>query len=652
MIVPLHLSRSLTTALLLAVSLLLAAGPVSAAASAADEGERSLPRAVYQDRVAASWLGQIVGNIYGLAYEFQFLERPGPDAFPYGYGSSLDRVLDVGGAFSDDDTDIEYLSLIQMERHGPEPTYRHLADAWKHHIRDRIWAANRVALTLMHHGHWPPATGDSTNNPRWFEIDPQLVNEIWAVTAPGMVDYAVGKTAWAARMTNDGFGVEPALFYAAMYAEAFFTDEVAALIDTGVRALPADGRFAGVVREMQALHRAHPDDWQAARQALHDRHYGPQPYNLYGWAPIDATLNGAAAVLALLYGDGDLWRTLDLACAMGYDADNQAATLTGLLALAQGTQALPRDLLFPLDDEEWARPFNDRYVNVTRHDLPDARLTDLARRLAEQGEAVLLENGGRLAEIDGAVHLVVPADAHFEPPFEVLPPATTLTEVGASVEVTLYAAGGGHPGTWDVAGVLPPGLRFADGRLFGTAEIEGTYAPTITFAAGGRSATVQAHVVVRSPNQAGAAVRLLHHAAAPDLERLRDGKLKHPAFYSATHDAPVEHWYGFEWADAIPVGRLGLHVGFPREEWGWLQNPTVEIRAPDGTWVAVTDLAIDPPFPPGVSKYLQPGMVAYDLRFDPVETTAVRVVGTAGGHPVDGPPTFGSSIAELSVHAR
>ncbi len=49
----------------------------------------------YYDKVSAAWLGQIVGNIYGLSYEFQFLDQPGPDRFPYGFGASLERVQKV-----------------------------------------------------------------------------------------------------------------------------------------------------------------------------------------------------------------------------------------------------------------------------------------------------------------------------------------------------------------------------------------------------------------------------------------------------------------------------------------------------------------------------------------------------------------------------
>ncbi len=247
----------------------------------------------YRSKVYASWLGQIVGNTYGLSYEFRFLDEPGPDAFPYGYGPMLERVAAVDGAFSDDDTDIEYMYLLQMERHGIEPNYAQLADAWKYHVRDKVWIANRAALTLMHAGYGPPLTGNKDYNPHWFQIDPQLINEIWAVTAPGMPGYATQKSDWAARIMSDHFGVEPTIHYAAMYSAAFFEEDIHRLIDIGTAALPEGSRFGKIVEHMKALHRQYPDDWQRARTEMAENYYGVFDYNERGWPPADAHLNGA-----------------------------------------------------------------------------------------------------------------------------------------------------------------------------------------------------------------------------------------------------------------------------------------------------------------------------------------------------------------------
>ena len=49
----------------------------------------------------------------------------------------------------------------------------------------------------------------------------------------------------------------------------------------------------------------------------------------------NANLNGACGILALLYGNGIL-KTPDIAAGLGFDADNQTATMSGLLAIANG----------------------------------------------------------------------------------------------------------------------------------------------------------------------------------------------------------------------------------------------------------------------------------------------------------------------------
>lgn len=110
----------------------------------------------------------------------------------------------------------------------------------------------------MHYGYTPPFTGDKEINPHWFQIDPQLINEIWSYTAPGMVQYAAQKSEWAALITSDSWGVEPTIHYGAMYAAAFFETDINKLIEIGLKELPANGRYAQTVRHMIDLHKRTP----------------------------------------------------------------------------------------------------------------------------------------------------------------------------------------------------------------------------------------------------------------------------------------------------------------------------------------------------------------------------------------------------------
>lgn len=619
-----------------------------------------IPVAEYHDKVYAAWLGQIVGNIYGLSYEFKFIDEPGPDEFPYGYGPSLIRVEEAGGAFSDDDTDIEYMYLLQMEKHGIEPTYAQLADAWKYHVRDRVWIANRAALTLMRAGYGPPVTGNKDYNPHWFQIDPQLVNEIWAVTAPGMLDYAASKSAWAARITNDDFGIEPTIHYAAMYSAAFFESDIGRLIDIGSAALPPGSRFATTVEHMKQLHERYPDDWQRARAEMTDRYYGTFDYNQLSWPPADANLNGACAILALLYGSGDFQRTLDIASGLGFDADNQAATMSGLLGIINGIEGIPEDLLFPLGKDEWRMPFNDYYKNVSRHDLPDASLSDMATRTAEIGAKVILANGGDVVRENGVDYYDINSSARFVAPFELTAAPTLLAERGKPFSFAFFDDHGAVNASFNVVqGGFPAGLTLVGNRISGTPTTIGDYPVRIEGALQGQLTNRDYVIRVLGENLAQSATSIIHNedVATGTLEIIRDGDSRGTTFYSEGNELESQiDFFGYTWGEAITISSLVFNPGLPQEFGGWFTSLDVQYLDTAGEWRSIENLAIEPEINLDNSQWLKGSYIDHTLTFDSVTTAAIRIAGYAGGIEPDshtGESTrYFLAIAELAVYGE
>lgn len=627
----------------------------------------------YRDKVYGSWLAQCIGNIYGLPHENRYIDEPGPDEFPYGYRRNLDALKRTNGVFSDDDTDIEYMYLLAMEQHGPEPSLAQLAAMWKYHVRNRVWLANRAAVAAMNHGFTPPFTGDKELNPHWFQIDPQLINEIWSVTAPGMVRYAAAKSGWAALIMDDDWGIEPTVYYGAMYAAAFFEPDAHKLIDIGVAALPAGSRFARTVSDMKALYQKHPEDWKAARREMADKYYHREPRESKTiW---NANLNAAAGVLAQLYGDGDFQETLDLSCAMGFDADNQAATLAGLLGVILGRQGLPNDLLFPIREFNWTKPFNDFYKNVSRYDMPDAGLEDMADRMAAQGEKIILRHGGRRFSEGGREFYLINTESPFVPPLEFPSGPIPYMEVGQQVDYALPAFGGEAPLSWTVLrGDLPGNLRMLESRISGVPSAPGVFPIALQLTAGnGQQISKALKLVVRSPNLAQSARSVLssvsktdtarrdemwltvpHSLYADQVDVIRDGNRlgDGSTFYSIEdHGNPKLDFFGFEWSQPQLVGLLGYHTGAVEESGGWFTSLNVEYRDSDGNWKPVDGLLTSPPLAPGPLPFNKPHFVEYLLAFRPVTTTAIRIIGDAGGadHWRSGRTNF-TSISELSVH--
>ena len=617
--------------------------------SEAQSGSKSISVKELRDKIAGAWVGQMIGNIYGLPHENKYVSAPGDESkWPYGYTKNLDKLRKYEGAFSDDDTDVEYMYLLNMEKYGYEPTYEQMREAWMYHIRDRVWLANRAALGLMHFGYTPPFTGDKNINPHWFQIDPQLINEIWAYTAPGMVQYAAQKSDWAARITSDDWGAEPTVHYGAMYAAAFFEKDIRKLIDIGLKELPADGRYAQTIRDMIALHKKYPNKWQDAWKEMAEKYYVNEPdLTKTIW---NANLNGACGILAMLYGEGDFQRTLDLSCAMGFDADNQAATVAGLLGIVYGFDALPENLYLPI--EGWVKPFNDTYINITRHELPDASIEDQIDRMLAMTLNLVKGKGGKVTGEAGQEKVIINTKATFDVPLEFYIGPAAVLEVNKAVDFTFYSEANKNYNWTLVQGDLPKGTSFEKGRLTGVPEIPGKYKITIQLDNGKKYLKKDFELLVRNENLANSAKSVLAnvntlnrdvldscwttfgnsmYSDTPEI--IRDGKLNGAGsvFYSLAAKAkiPKVDYYGYEWEEDQEIDMLVFNTGGMEEFGGWFTSLNVQYKNEEGKWVSAEQTSIQPGLPDTDIVFFQPHFAEYVITFKPVKTKSVRIIGDA-----------------------
>lgn len=596
-----------------------------------------------RDKIAGSWLGQMVGNIYGLEYENKFIDEPGQP--PFVYNKAMKKMSAVDGAFSDDDTDVEYLYLMMMEKYGVHPTYAQIRDGWMYHIRDRVWLANRATLGLMHYGLTPPFTGDSRYNPHWFQIDPQLINEIWGYTAPGMPDYAAGVSEWVARVTSDGWATSPTVVYGAMYSEAFFESDVETLIRHAESYLPKGDRFRTVIDECLGFYEKYPDDWAVARKYICDKYYvNENDETRTIW---NADLNGAMGILALLYGRGDIAGTLTIGCSLGFDADNQTATICGLLGVINGEASIPTEYSMPF--EHWTKPFNDRYINVTRYDMPDASIEDLIDRTAALAVEIIVANGGEKFEKDDKTWLRINPQASFKAPLEFCVGPAPRIVAGEPVDYD-FSCVTNKGCRWKLTGgKLPQGLKFRGGRLSGVTDKVGDYDITLCLSDGRTVISKDFHLVVRGRNIAAEASEVLslaketnfdvldscwttvsHSFYAGSVDVIRDGRVSGPgaSFYSLTDKSlgPREDYFGYRWDEPVTVDMVSFHYGCLEEFGGWYSDMRVEYLDGDGNWVSL-DATVSPDLPENDEVFIQPHFAEFLFRFAPVTTTAVRVIG-------------------------
>jgi len=322
-----------------------------------------LDETVYRDKVHGAWATIMVANHSGLPVEGIWLDEPGP-------GTEIELVL-LDQWSTDDDTHVEWLDLHILETYGLNPTYEQIRDEWVDHLNGDIWVATLAARNLMDDGVLPPETGRLPLNPEGaWAMDAQLETELFGLINPGRPERARDQARFFAQVTSSGPAVDASAFYAHLYSMAFGVDDVEALLDHARQAEPADSIVAPIYDAVRGWQREFPDDWRASREQI-GLAYDDDPE---WWA---SRLNFATTIMALLYGEGDLRETLNIAGLAGWDADNNMTTAAGLIGIVSGFDALP---------EPFASATDVYFNEDLSGDLPQFdSVANIARRTADLG---------------------------------------------------------------------------------------------------------------------------------------------------------------------------------------------------------------------------------------------------------------------------
>ncbi|UCE49281.1 MAG: ADP-ribosylglycohydrolase family protein, partial [Phycisphaerales bacterium] len=254
-----------------------------------------------EDKIHGGLLAQLLGNLNGLAHENKYYDRPGNVTQ---YTPAL-----PDGARTDDDTDIEWVYIVAMQRArrtmlAPE----RITELWKKHINQRIWCSNLYVRRLMDIGIDPPLTGSLALNP-WanFNISGQFVCESFGLIAPAMPQTAGRIGLNYTHVSIDGEPAQTTQLFTAMIATAFVTDDIDSVIDAGLASIDPASALVPIINDVRRWHKEHPKDWRTTRRLIRDKYtlYESRTRNQNGYE-----LCTAATTASLLYGRGDLVDTL------------------------------------------------------------------------------------------------------------------------------------------------------------------------------------------------------------------------------------------------------------------------------------------------------------------------------------------------------
>ena len=268
----------------------------------------------------------------------------------------------------DDDTSYQIVGLNTLEKYGPDISCKQLGKEWCAHLPaiDK-GLAEGLALERMRSGIEPPESG---KHPIGEAIGGQMKGEIWGLICPGNPKLAAEYGRRDGVVAHCDNGVYGEQFIAAMMSAAFEEKDVRKIIETGLKQIPADSKYAETVRWVIAMHNA-GKDWREVRNEVVKKY--PNACN-----PVYA--DTGIVTLVLLYGNGDFEKTITMAARCGSDTDCDTASVGALVGCIIGANAIPGQWIEPIGDV--FRCFVQGSENWSIADL-SKRICAMGRKVAE-----------------------------------------------------------------------------------------------------------------------------------------------------------------------------------------------------------------------------------------------------------------------------
>ncbi len=319
-----------------------------------------------RDKMEGGWVGQMIGVTYGTPWEFRYNSAMMPDSVRPSWSADMPgkTYAETPGAYDDLYVDLTFLEVYAWNSQSSSLEY---AEAFGK-TRYWLWFANQMARSNIRNGIMPPKSGHWIWNPECTSIDFLITSDFIGLVNPGLRAEALALADTIGHITAYGDGYYGGVFISQLYASAFLTNDVAAVIDSALAAIPRQSLFYSMINDVIEFHRRNPLDWRANWQYIHDRYADENgsPFGVFDPWNIEASMNAAHVVTGLLYGDGDIGRTMEIAVRCGDDADCNPGTCAGILGTMKGLTGIPEEYKRSLPD------VYDRHFMGSEFSLQDA----------------------------------------------------------------------------------------------------------------------------------------------------------------------------------------------------------------------------------------------------------------------------------------
>ncbi len=309
----------------------------------------------YLEKLYAGVLGKCIGIRIGAPVE--------PTIWTYErirktYGDIRSYIKDYKTFAADDDFNGPAFFIRALTDYGKDGDIcaEDIGKAWLNYTREEkgfYWwggygrSTEHTAYLNLASGMKAPESGSIATNGEAIaeQIGGQIFVDTWGLVFPADIEKAARYGGMAASVSHDGNGLYGGRFIAAAISKAFETSDIKVIIDSALTTIPGDSEYARVVKAVVAFHKERPDDFRACMDFLisdfgYDRYPGV----------CHIIPNAGVCILSLLYGKGDLSRTVEIATMCGWDTDCNAGNVGTITGVAGGLAGVAERYRAPMND--------------------------------------------------------------------------------------------------------------------------------------------------------------------------------------------------------------------------------------------------------------------------------------------------------------
>ena len=374
--------------LILVISLCIGCQKSQQSGQACGAGEFKISKSSLEDKIKGGWLGKTAGVCIGGPTEFQAKGKM--------FTGAVNLHPDLNDGFSQDDiyVQITFISVMDAKLAGPDgifaATMEDYGEAFKKSGYE-LWHANKAGRNNLRKGLKPPQTGMWAGPGNRFnkcanDIDWQIECDWIGLMCPAMPMTAARLSDCVGHVMNYGDGVYGGRYVSTMITLAFECNDIHKIVTQALESMPRKSQYYKTIKDVIDYHNKYPDDFRGCWKFINDKYLKTAvDCNTEGDNfKIAASFNGAFITIGLLYGNGDILKTIEYATRCGQDSDCNPANAGSVVGTMLGYDKLP---------QQWKTSIEKYPDNKYSH--TNLTYPDLISSSIKRAEKTIIQTGGR-----------------------------------------------------------------------------------------------------------------------------------------------------------------------------------------------------------------------------------------------------------------